>query len=44
MGYNTPKQTVSQFQLKGRYARQYLSFAREVQQRLPFIFVWPRCV
>ena len=27
MGYNTPKQTVSQFQLKGRYARQYLSFA-----------------
>ena len=21
MGYNTPKQTVSQFQLKGRYAR-----------------------
>ena len=27
MGYNAPKQTVSQFQLKGRYARQYLSFA-----------------
>ena len=27
MGYNTPKQTVSQFQLKDRYARQYLSFA-----------------
>lgn len=27
MGYNTPKQTVSQFQLKGRYARQYLAFA-----------------
>ena len=27
MGYNTSKQTVSQFQLKGRYARQYLSFA-----------------
>ena len=26
MGYNAPKQTVSQFQLKGRYARQYLSF------------------
>ena len=26
MGYNTPKQTVSQFQLKGRYARQNLSF------------------
>ena len=27
MGYNTQKQTVSQFQLKDRYARQYLSFA-----------------
>ena len=27
MGYNAPKKTVSQFQLKGRYARQYLSFA-----------------
>lgn len=27
MGYNTPKQTISQFQLKDRYARQYLSFA-----------------
>ena len=27
MGYNAPKQTVSQFQIKGRYARQYLSFA-----------------
>ena len=27
MVYNAPKQTVSQFQLKGRYARQYLSFA-----------------
>ena len=42
MGYNTSKQTVSQFQLKGRYARQYLSFAGK--QGLPFIFVWPRCV
>ena len=26
MGYNTPKQTVSQFQLKCRLAREYLSF------------------
>ena len=29
MGYNTPKQTVSQFQLKGRYARHYLAFAEK---------------
>ena len=27
MGYNAPNKVVSQFQLKGRYARQYLSFA-----------------
>lgn len=27
MGYSAPNQTVSQFQLKGRYARQYLAFA-----------------
>ncbi len=26
MGYNAPNQTVSQFQLKGRYARRYLSY------------------
>ena len=34
MGYNTPKQTVSQFQLKGRYARHYLAFAEKSSKEI----------
>ena len=39
MGYNAPKQTVSQFQLKGRYARQYLSFAGKSSKALSLIHI-----
>ena len=39
-----PKQTVSQFQLKGRYARQYLSFARKSSKDFLLYCLAPVCM
>lgn len=43
MGYLPEKKTVSQFDLKGRFARQYLSFAGKSSKDFLYICPDPVC-